>query len=475
MLTAYASVHAEVDGLINRAKELAKETSELITIGSSAIRPGMERFALSKRDIAGIAAKVWLDIQEALANEQPTSLESRQAFVSYLLKLKEVGYEGISWADLAVTARPTLDALGIDPSQKDMDAIGRAIVRYFPTMMKDVNKLEKMDFSPPKLAAIAPPVPKKQITWQDLFSGWLKSTGGVLETDGYGVSQERQAPYQVAIKEFEKYVANKPATALTAGDARNYVSWLEERSGLAPRTQQARISCLKNLMKTGVRKGLIETNIFADFVISTPAGLEDEQGYRALTKQEIITIFATLAKETTLHYKLVPYILIATGCRLSEALQLRTTDIKQTQSGVWFIDWVHEPLAALPMMLKTKAKNNRRCPMHPRLIQAGLPQLQKGETQRIFQNAPSSSCFSQWWKGKLQRLSIWEKRKTVLHSLRGSARDLWREAGMRQDYRNAMTGHISKDVGEASYGSGLKTMPDVVAKELKKVDLDWLP
>ena len=70
---------------------------------------------------------------------------------------------------------------------------------------------------------------------------------------------------------------------------------------------------------------------------------------------------------------------------------------------------------------------------------------------------------------------MWEKKKTVLHSIRGSARDLWREAGMPQDYRNAMTGHQSSEVGESAYGAGLRKMPDVVFKELVKVDLSWVP
>ena len=46
---------------------------------------------------------------------------------------------------------------------------------------------------------------------------------------------------------------------------------------------------------------------------------------------------------------------------------------------------------------------------------------------------------------------------------------------MPQDYRNAMTGHASKEVGESLYGQGLSQMPDVVIKELMKVDLSWLP
>ncbi len=169
------------------------------------------------------------------------------------------------------------------------------------------------------------------------------------------------------------------------------------------------------------------------------------------------------------------YILIATGCRLSEAVQLRTSDIKQTQAGVWFIDWKHEPTSALPMLLKTKAQNNRQCPIHKRLIDAGFLEVWQKSNGRLFPNAPTTPAYSIWFKNILEKLGIWEYKKTVLHSIRGSARDLWREAGVPQEFRNALTGHQSKDVGESKYGTGLSQMPDVVYKELTKVNLDWLP
>lgn len=63
----------------------------------------------------------------------------------------------------------------------------------------------------------------------------------------------------------------------------------------------------------------------------------------------------------------------------------------------------------------------------------------------------------------------------MLHSLRGTVKDLWREAGIPVDVRSALTGHVSRDVGEASYGIGLQMQPEVLAKELIKVKFEWLP
>lgn len=113
--------------------------------------------------------------------------------------------------------------------------------------------------------------------------------------------------------------------------------------------------------------------------------------------------------------------------------------------------------------------------MHKLLVEAGLPRHQSEEAARVFPDAPTTTAFSQWFKKKLVGLGMWEKKKTVLHSIRGSARDLWREAGIPQDYRNALTGHASREVGESYYGQGLSQMPDAVYKQLAKVDFSWLP
>ena len=90
----------------------------------------------------------------------------------------------------------------------------------------------------------------------------------MLETDGYGVSQERQRPYRVAIDEFTKNLSSNPPIELTIVDARRYVSWLEKSSGLSPRMQQARLICMKNLLKIGVN-GFVDANPLQSFTPHT--------------------------------------------------------------------------------------------------------------------------------------------------------------------------------------------------------------
>ena len=474
VLTAYSEVHSEVEALIQGARTRLEGLSTLMRVDSSVIRRNQERFSLSKREIAGIAGQVLRDIRNAVANQQLMSAEYTKALGALAMKVKTAGIAGTSEADFAVLARPTLNSLGIDPSPADMQAIGEALLAYIPVMEEDMAKLAQMDYSPPRIKEISPPLPKRQRSWRDLFDAWRRSTGGVLEVDGYGVSEKRHPPYLRAIAEFRQVITRSHPSEVTIVEARRYIHWLQDKSELSVRTQQERLTCLRNLLKIGIREGLVETNPFNGLLISTPAGAADTKGYRSFTKPELSKVMTMVHSETALHYRMVPWILLCTGCRLSEATQLRTTDIKQTEAGVWYFDWKHEPLHQYPMLLKTKSKNNRQTPLHPRLIDEGVLDIDRSHEGRLFPDAASQVAFSVMFQDRLKKLGIWEKKKTVLHSFRNTAKDLWRESGISQEFRSALTGHQSRDVGEASYGRGLQLMPDVMHKEITKLDLDWL-
>ena len=68
-------------------------------------------------------------------------------------------------------------------------------------------------------------------------------------------------------------------------------------------------------------------------------------------------------------------------------------------------------------------------------------------------------------------LDIYERKRTGLHSFRNTAIDLWREAGLSGEVRKALVAHANTDVHDRVYGEGLKNMPDVLYKEMIKVDL----
>ena len=475
VLSAYSVVHSEVEALIAGAKAQMQR-------GQLASAQQPEQFPLSPRDVAGISAEPLRQMVDALQSGRISAADPEQLkesvakFLAQALFAKASGdMSGISEAIAGLTA-PVLDDLQISASTAYQSRINQQMLRYAADARADIEKAEAGDFSEGELKRKAPAKPKRQLTWEELMQLWRLSTGGVLEEAGYGVSEQRDGAYIRAIKTFKQQMGELLPNDLTEADSRQFIRWLREGSGLAVRTQQDRLGCLKNLMKVGRREGVVTSNPFDVSVISAPAGADDQQGYRPLTKQEIVQVFELLKNEEQQVKRFLQYILLCQGCRLSEALQLRTQDIKQTDSGIWFINWQHEPTAQFPMLLKTKAKNNRQCPIHPRLIQEGFLEIPRRKKGRLFADASQdSTVYSQWFKSRLLKLGIWEKKKTVLHSLRGTARDLQREAGVPQDFRNAVTGHQSREVGESSYGLGLAMMPDKVFEQLKRVDLSWVP
>lgn len=476
VMAAYSQVHGKIDALITQAKAQLTGALPAIAGDIGAITPHLETFPLSQRAIAGIASQVWLNIRHSVKHQQIADPELANALRALAIKAVSTGISAVSVDDFAAIARPILIDLGIQPSPEDMERIGSALFIYLPQMQEDMQTLQQMDDSPPQLKEIAPPLPTRGVTWEQLFEGWLLSTGGITEDDGYGVSRGRQGPYLTAIREFRQAITDDSPDRLTIEQARALVRWLQTDSGHAPGTQRVKLLCLSNMCKIGVRDGLISANPFDQFKISIPAGAIDASGYRSFRREELIRIFAVVNRERTTHHRLIPWILLTTGCRLSEAVQLRTYDIKQTDAGVWFFNWRYEPKGEYPMMLKSKSDNNRQCPMHPRLIDTGILKLDLSYKGRLFPDVSQhNASHSKHFQKLLQAQGIWEKKKTCYHSFRNNAQEMWREAGIPIDYRNAITGHKAIGASEQHYGKLLNDMPDQLFEQLINVDLSWLP
>ena len=156
---------------------------------------------------------------------------------------------------------------------------------------------------------------------------------------------------------------------------------------------------------------------------------------------------------------------------------LRHTDLKRTEKeGVYYLDMKHDPDGKYPHPLKTEQQNERHLPLHPVLLEAGFLELFKpNQSGYIFKGSKDSSVWSEWFQKILKRESIYEKKATTLHSLRNTAIDAWRIAGIPPEFRRAFTGHSGQDMQESTYGVGLRFLPELTYKEMIKVDWSWLP
>lgn len=437
---------------------------------------------LSPRDAAGIAAEPLRRLMDAGDSGQITR-ENEDLLATVALIAEQAAAKVLNGADLnageaaktKITLEivgPLLNQLNISPDSTGVAQIQKRLLQYLQVMGKDLAKREAGDFSPSELETIAPPVPKTQLTYEQLLDQWRTDAGGLVEEGGIGVGQKRMRLYQRVIKEIIEITGKHFPGELTVADARNYTNQIQQ-ADYAIRTKTQRISMVSNLFSIGVRFGLLDMNPFTDMRIKMPKNIRID-GYRSFTRDELQIIVDALNIDRQQEKAMITKALLCTGARCSDLADIRHQDIKQTKEGVWFFDLVHEPSSKHPHPLKGGHSDERCTPMHPWLVKQGfLKYVKPGAEGYVFPDH-SSNALSGWFRRLLIKFDIYEKDRTVLHSLRGTFIDLMREARVSQDIRRAMTGHSSRDVQDKSYGEGLAQMPAVLHKELQKVDLDWL-
>ena len=458
VLNACAEVRAEVEGLLNRAEAQA---SAITPVKTAAIDLFTGQTHLSKREVAGIAGEILLQLRANVEHQREIQPEMEIVLLTLAKKELIQGAASISAAELGMLAAPLLTSMDIHQTSADLGAIGAALLRYLPAIARDMEKLRAFDFSEPKLKETAPPMPKVKATWAEMLAAWERSTGGTLEIDGYGV----------AIREIQQVLPGISPDDFHIAAVHRYTEGMLDESPLTIGTAQARLKCFKHLYKVGKAAGLVSANPFEELSIKRPASTNEALSYQSFSKHELIQIFKHLKPRASADDWLMCWILLTTGCRINECLQLRTFDLKQTKAGVWFFDWRHEPTAPLPMLLKSKDKNNRQCPMHERLIKEGVLDLLKTRDGRLFPHARHTSSTAHWMAARLREIDIFEKRKKTLLSFRNAFKDICREAGIPVDVREAFTGHTSAELGEREYGIGLAQMPDKLNEYMQRVDL----
>lgn len=147
-------------------------------------------------------------------------------------------------------------------------------------------------------------------------------------------------------------------------------------------------------------------------------------------------------------YYWLPLLGLFTGARINEICQLSLSDIRQTESGVWYIDFNEEDEQG-----RKKVKNAssiRHVPIHPLLIRCGLIQwrdrLATEGHERLFPELLHdatkgySKAAVKWFSTYLRRLGWQRNGRKVFHSFRHT---LSSECLNRLGLSEAMTAQIS--------------------------------
>ena len=148
---------------------------------------------LSPRDAAGIAAEPLRRLMDAGDSGQITR-ENEDLLATVALIAEQAAAKVLNGADLnageAAKTKITLEIVGpllnqlhISPDSTGVAQIQKRLLQYLQVMGKDLAKREAGDFSPSELETIAPPVPKTQLTYEQLLDQWRTDAGGLKELE----------------------------------------------------------------------------------------------------------------------------------------------------------------------------------------------------------------------------------------------------------------------------------------------------
>lgn len=172
---------------------------------------------------------------------------------------------------------------------------------------------------------------------------------------------------------------------------------------------------------------------------------------------DITALFAEVAKKAKEPYGIwIPRIMAYTGCRMGEAAQLRTSDVRK-ELDTWVFDFNED---ADQKNLKTDG-SNRLVPIHPRLIELGLLTfVGASEDEFLFPERVRYTADKK--RGNVDRLSkqlsrwlrsagITDNKKTF-QSLRGTLATRLKDLGIPEYQIAEILGHENDNITTGRYG-----------------------
>jgi integrase len=200
---------------------------------------------------------------------------------------------------------------------------------------------------------------------------------------------------------------------------------------------------------------LIESNPFTDMKLKD-YGVK-AISYRPFSLDELTAIFS---QKMSANDRLCLTTLIATGMRLDEVSLLTFEQIRKHEDGFHYID-----------LTNSVVKNDgskRYVPLHPKV------KIELNTSGRVFdyqigKDGKAESDASKHLMKVIRKVT--DDPQLVVHSLRGTFKDMLREANVAKEINDFITGHGHGDVA-GKYGEG----PSIRARydAIQKLKLDFL-
>jgi integrase len=262
----------------------------------------------------------------------------------------------------------------------------------------------------------------------------------------------------LVLERFESAHGIMAIGSIDSGHIVDFKDWLTKSFNWKGRTVNKHIDAIKSLVSCAHSNNWILTNPL--YGLKVKASEKTSEGYLPYEPDELKILllndyFADL-KNSNPAYFWVVLIGLFTGCRIEEICQLLVKDIKES-NGAFFFDINQNDSRK---SLKTKS-STRIIPLHNELIRMGLldylqlrnskPDSMLFPTLKEFRGKHSHYC-SRWFSEYKKGLGFKSRRK-CFHSLRGTFKDMCREADITKEMHQRLTGHSSSDVGDL-YGKG---------------------
>lgn len=258
-----------------------------------------------------------------------------------------------------------------------------------------------------------------------------------------------------ALLEFDSFLKGPSVSRITKQDAYRYAEFLESK-GAANSTIKKKIGFVRQCLGWLERQGHIDANPFQNLQLSKYGRATEH--YIPFSKQQLYDLFKLDMPED---HRLALTILLTTGMRLDEMALLRFEDVKE-EDGIRFFD-----LRGKDKVIKNIG-SARMVPLHDQT----KPLIGSG---RIFPNWPVNADGKAQGPASKDLMRYIHQIRTddrqVTHSLRGTLKDLMRDAGVSQEINNFITGHGASDVA-GTYGQG----PSLAVRHaaINKVEHPWI-
>lgn len=289
--------------------------------------------------------------------------------------------------------------------------------------------------------------------------------------------------YRSCIKLFISTAGDMPVQSVNKKTVADFKVAMSSK--MSPRTLDKKLIAIKGVVDYAITTGeFVGDNPFSGQLVMKKRDKRKRPSYKEFTPDELKLIFGKdylPYKKSKPHFFWVPTIGLFSGARINEICQLRCSDILEYQ-GTWIIRMLAEEE---DQAAKTDA-SKRVVPIHPQLIELGLVEYSKmvvrvtGDKDAMLfpflvrDKTGYAKSSSRQWGLYLGRLGIADPLK-VFHSLRVTANNRLRQAGVDEEKRCQLVGHLHDTVNSQIYSSPLeaKKLAETVLDKLQYPEVDF--